>query len=513
MDRVAVVIMAGGRGERFWPKSRAHRPKQFLQLFGEGTLLQQAYHRARRLAPADQVYVVTGDDYRDLVAEQLPEHPRGQVIVEPVGRDTAPCIGLAALVVERQDPGTVMIVLPSDHAILNEDRFVETLQSAARAAASGAYLVTIGIRPTRPETGYGYIQYGEPLAGEGKVHAVRRFAEKPDAETAQRFLMEGDYLWNSGMFAWQAGVIRDAMAAHLPELHHGLERIRPALGTEAEARVLESEFGLLPPISIDFGVMEKADNVLVLPGDFGWDDLGTWAAMPRIGQADEQGNVISGQAVLIDSKDCIVEGGRRLVVGFGVEKLVLVDTEDVLFVSDASRMDQLKRVVAELQARGLEAYLTGEGGMAPVLLPPGPEAASAGVPALPADVDLTTVAIPVNGEVRTIDKPWGREIWWAQTGNYVGKLIQVKAGQALSLQYHEKKQETMLFVAGKGRLVLGERAIDVEAGMAVTIEPGTVHRVIAETDLSFFEVSTPEVEDVVRLEDRYGRTGGDEISR
>ncbi len=504
MGKTAVVIMAGGRGERFWPKSRAHRPKQFLQLFGEGTLLQQAYRRALRLAPPERVYVVTRADYRRLVAEQLPHLAPERLIEEPEGRDTAPCVGLAAVILERRHPDGVMVVLPSDHAILDEERFAAVMGAAARVAAERPVLVTIGIQPTRPETGYGYIQCGEVLDPETGLRAARRFTEKPDAETALRFLVSGDHLWNSGMFAWRIPVIRAAIARHLPDLHAGLEAIAVALGTPAEREVLAAEFARLPRVSIDYGVMEKADNVVVLRGDFGWDDLGTWAAMPRVGQADDQGNVVAGRAVLIDSRDCVVDGGRRLVVGFGIERLVIVDTEDVVFVSAADRADQLKRVVAELRQRGLEAYLTGDGGIAPEVLARQDGSLSA-LDLIPEDVDLTTVAVPAAGPVRVLEKPWGREVWWAVTDRYVGKVIQVRAGEALSLQYHEAKLETVLFVGGCGRLVLGDRTVEVSAGMAVTIPPGTLHRVEAETDLVFFEVSSPETDDVVRVADRYGR--------
>lgn len=500
----AVVIMAGGRGERFWPKSRGHRPKQFLQLFGEGTLLQQAYRRALRLAPPERVYVVTRADYRRLVAEQLPGLAPERLIEEPEGRDTAPCVGLAAVVLERRHPGGVMVVLPSDHAILDEEKFAAVLSTAARVAADRPVLVTVGIQPTRPETGYGYIQCGEVLDPETGLRAVRRFTEKPDADTALRFLMSGEHLWNSGMFAWRIPVIRDAIARHLPELHAGLEAIAAAVGTPAEREVLAAEFPRLPRVSIDYGVMEKAENVVVLRGDFGWDDLGTWAAMPRVGQADDQGNVVGGRAVLIDSRDCVVDGGRRLVVGFGIERLVIVDTDDVVFVSAADRAEELKRVVAELRRRGLDAYLTGDAGIAPEVLADG-QGAGPAAGLVPEGVDLTTVAIRSTGPVRAVEKPWGREVWWAVTDRYVGKVLQVRAGEALSLQYHESKLETLLFVGGRGRLVLGDRTVEVAPGMAVTIPPGTLHRVEAETDLVFFEVSSPETEDVVRVADRYGR--------
>lgn len=553
---VHAVILAGGKGERFWPRSRGQRPKQFLQIFGEGTLLQQAYRRACRLAGAASVWVVTGVEFRMLVTEQLPDLPAGRILLEPLGRDTAPAIGYAALLLEHADPGATMVVLPADHAVFQEDLFCDTLRKAVRAAGDGRFLVTVGIRPTRPETGYGYLQVGDPIAADGMVRAVRRFTEKPDMETAYRFLGSGEYLWNSGMFVWQAASVLDAMARHAPELRAGLEAVAGLLdeaGGDAAAgpvaggapgpgeprwQRLTEAFGRLPRISIDYAILEKADNVAVVPGLFGWDDLGSWSAMSRIGQADEAGNVVSGRALLVESRECVVDGGERLVVTFGVERLVVVDAGDVVFVGDVDRMDQLKQVLAEMRVHGLEAFLarqaipagTGEpggtlvadrvadrgaGGAAGAAGvggksgegsagggSGGESGAFAGASALP-----EFVALSEGAALETVSKPWGREIWWARTDQYVAKLIQVHAGHTMSLQFHRRKRETMLFVSGTGRMRLRDREMAVAPGLVVSVEPGWVHRVEAGTDLLLFEVSTPEVDDVVRLEDRYGRAG------
>lgn len=544
---VHAVILAGGKGERFWPRSRGQRPKQFLRICGEGTLLQQAYRRACRLVGAASVWVVTGVEFRSLVAEQLPDLPAGRILLEPLGRDTAPAIGYAALLLERADPGSTMAVMPADHAVFQEDLFCDTLREAVRAADDGRYLVTVGIRPTRPETGYGYIEVGDPCAADGPVRAVRRFTEKPDMETALRFLSSGEYLWNSGIFVWRAAAVLEAMTRHAPELRAGLaavaglldeagagtqcataggapagEAARPAAGDAPEPgdsrwRRLAEVFGRLPSISIDYAVLEKADNVAVVPGLFGWDDLGSWSAMSRIGQADEAGNVVSGRALLVESRDCIVDGGDRLVVTFGVERLVIVDGGDVVFVGDVNRMDRLKQVLAEMRVHGLEDFLArqaipaGAAGLAGTDEPAGAAVAGRsagagysgsgpGAPALP-----EFAALAESAALETVPKPWGREIWWARTDRYVAKLIQVRAGHAMSLQFHRRKRETMLFVSGTGRMLLGDRELAVSPGLVVSVEPGCVHRVEAGTDLLLFEVSTPEVDDVVRLEDRYGR--------
>lgn len=488
---ISILIMAGGKGERFWPRSRADLPKQFLRLHGAGTLLQETFGRARRLAPAERVFVITPVRYRDLTLRQLPELPPDNLILEPFGRDTAPCIGLGAVFMEHRDRGSVMVVLPADHAIADERRFISAMEVAARTAATGVSLVTVGITPTRPETGYGYIQCGPVLSGEDawKVREVRRFTEKPAREQALAFLASGDYLWNSGMFAWKVSTLRAMIAAHIPWLHEGLERIAPAIGTPRQEAVIREEFSAFRGISIDYGLMERADNVAVIPGDFGWDDVGSWAALERVHERDERGNVIEGRVVAIDTTDCILynpeegaAGSDRLLVTYGVSGLVVVDTPDVLLVADKTQSAHLKQVAEDLRRRGLERYLEGE-----------------------ADARRVVPLKGIPSALRVVEKPWGQEIWWAMTDSYAGKIIEVRAGHALSLQYHNVKLETMLFTRGRGTLSLGERAIPIEEGLCVTIPPGTVHRVAAETDVLFYEVSTPEMDDVVRLADEYGR--------
>lgn len=368
---VSILIMAGGKGERFWPRSRADLPKQFLRLRGAGTLLQETFRRARCLVQADRVFVVTPAAYRGLILGQLPELPPDNLILEPLGRDTAPCIGLGAVCMEQRDPEAVMIVLPADHAIGDEPRFLSVLAAAARTAAGGEHLVTIGITPTRPETGYGYIQCGEALAVEGgrQVLAVRRFAEKPALEQALAFFASREYLWNSGMFAWKVSTIRRMISIHLPWLDEGLERIAAARRSGVEG-VVEREFAAFPSISIDRGLLERAANVVVVPGDFGWDDVGSWASLERVHAPDDQGNVIDGLVLALDTRESILctrpgelsaSAPDRLVVTYGVRGLLVVDTPDVLLVADKGRSADLKQVVGELRRRGLDRYLSTEG--------------------------------------------------------------------------------------------------------------------------------------------------------
>jgi len=360
-----VVIMAGGRGERFWPKSTKDMPKQFLSLWGTGTLLQQAFARALKVTgDAAGVYVITGPDYAGLVRVQLPTLLPENLIIEPAGRDTAPAVGYAAVCLGRRMKDAVMVVLPSDHVVLDDEGFAETLKYAAGVAASGEYLVTIGIRPTRPEEGYGYIECGEPLEMEGlsgtgvhkgdrKVvcYRVRRFTEKPRVDEALAFLKTGRYLWNAGIFVWTISAFKRAVAAHAPLLHEGLSQIERLWKEGSEA--VREKFLTLERRSIDYALMEKAENIAVVPGDFGWDDVGTWAALERIYDKDENGNVIKGEAVAIEASGNIVDNstGDKLFVAFGVRDLVIVNTEYVVLVADKKRSGNLKKVTEVLKGR------------------------------------------------------------------------------------------------------------------------------------------------------------------
>lgn len=489
--------MAGGSGERFWPYSRKEKPKQFLPVAGEGTLLQQAVRRARLLAPWSNIYIVTGSQYLGLVREQVPDLPQENLLVEPVGRDTAPCIALAASILWARDPETVMVVLPSDHIILDEMRFAEVIREAVVTAKETKGLVTIGIRPTRPETGYGYIHVG-PISWmeKGRALRVRKFTEKPDLETAMAFLASGEYLWNSGMFVWEVRVILDALERYLPKLACGMRPIAEAIGTARFEAVLAEHFPRLPKISIDYGVMEKADNVWAVPGDFGWDDLGTWTALERVAGKDADGNLVQGQAVLVDTRETIIrsDSDNKLVVTFGLKDTLVVDTPDVLLVADKKRAQDLKAVLNELRRQGLDRFLQR-------LTTPGPR----GKGEERGGEDLCTL---LAREHPTKEKPWGKEIWWSVTEAYAGKILYIRAGHSLSKQYHRQKRETMLVIQGRGYVELGEKRIPVEPRKVIDIPPGTVHRIEATTDMILIEISTPELDDVVRLEDVYGRVSG-----
>lgn len=357
---VYAVILAGGTGERFWPLSRQDNPKQFLRLFGEQTMLQQTVSRVAELVEPDHIYVVTGQQYHQQVVSQLSQLPLPNIICEPFGRDTAPAIGLAAEYINRRDPGGTMVVLPADHYITDVHGFHECLDAAFDAAASGEWLVTIGIRPSEPATGYGYIRMGkikEEYAGI-PVYRVLEFKEKPDVERARYYLREGNYLWNSGMFIWRVDLIRSLFMQFLPDVARGLEAIGKSLGTPEHSQVLVKEYRRFPRISVDYGILEKCSQVLVIPARFDWDDVGSWTSWQQHQAADENGNVHQGQnGVFLDTRNSLIYSPERMVATLGVEDLIIVNTDDCLLVCHQDRAQEIKKVVEEMKVAGYHAFL------------------------------------------------------------------------------------------------------------------------------------------------------------
>jgi mannose-1-phosphate guanylyltransferase len=353
------VIMAGGKGARFWPRSRERMPKHLLDILGERTIIRETVDRVRPLVPAERTLIVTGRSHAVELIRQLPEIPPENILIEPVGRNTAPCIGLAALHILKRVSDAVMLVIPSDHRIGNEAAFHRVLLAAGTAAAKGNPLVTIGIRPTGPETGYGYIEQGDLLStvGEDEVYLVRSIREKPIREQAEQFLAKGGFSWNSGMFVWKASAILKAIAQFLPDLHRGLLQIREALGTDREEEVVGMTYAGLQAVSIDYGVMEKAKEVLTVPGDFDWSDLGSWDALWEISKKDEKGNVARGEFIGIDAADSLVHSPGKLVALVGVRDLLVVDTKDALLICRRGRSQEVRKVVDALQKNGLAPYL------------------------------------------------------------------------------------------------------------------------------------------------------------
>ena len=353
------VIMAGGKGSRFWPRSRERRPKHLLDIQGERTIIRETVDRIRPLVPPERTLIVTGRSHAAELIRQLPEIPEENILIEPVGRNTAPCIGLAALHIQKRVSDAVMLVLPSDHRIDDEITFRRILIAAGRAASEGEALVTIGIRPTGPETGYGYIEQGDLYStceGE-KIYTVRSIREKPPLDQAKRFLQQGGFSWNSGMFVWKASTVLEAIRCFLPELHVGLARIREALGTEREDEIVGEVYSAQKAVSIDYGVMEKAENVLVVPGDFGWSDLGSWDALWEVSEKDENGNAVRGSFIGIDAGDSLVHCPGKLVALVGVRDLLVVETDDALLICRRGRSQEIRKVVETLEKSNRKEYL------------------------------------------------------------------------------------------------------------------------------------------------------------
>ena len=354
------VIMAGGIGSRFWPASRKEHPKQFLDVFGNGTLIQNTVARLNGLIPPERCLIVTHERYVEETQKQLPAVPRENILAEPISRNTAPCIAYAATVLAERDDDATMTVLPADHVIGDVAQFHETLRVALDAAQTGGALVTMGIEPTYPATGYGYIQYDGPTdldAEELQAYPVRTFAEKPDRSTAERFIDSGDFLWNSGMFVWRADTILSQIETHLPDTHDAFAPLRGAVGTDAEADAAHDAFQDSPSISIDYGVMERADSVHVVPGSFDWNDVGDWRAVYDMSEKNDLGNVIEGNVIMHNSSRCLVRGGERLVTLVGMHDAVVVDTDDAVLVCNRENSQQVKQVVEYLHANQLDEYV------------------------------------------------------------------------------------------------------------------------------------------------------------
>ena len=348
--KITAVIMAGGRGERFWPKSRNNRPKQFLSLTSDGeTMIQKTVKRLSPLVSAEDIFIVTNAAYADLVNDQLPDVPRENILCEPCAKNTAPCIAFAAAIIQKKYGDAMKLVLPSDHLIGYENIYIKTLQTAIRTAEEGNNLVTIGITPAYPETGYGYINFGKEA---GDAYEVERFVEKPDLPTAKKYLASGKYLWNSGMFVWKASAIMYNMKQFMPEIHDGAVRIGDSYGTDSYEETLIKEFTAFTSESVDFGIMEKASDIYTIPGSFGWDDVGSWLAVERINETDDKKNYFDGDVIAVDSERTTVCGGKRLVAAIGTRDIVIVDTDDVLLVCSKNNTQDVKKVIAQLKEHG-----------------------------------------------------------------------------------------------------------------------------------------------------------------
>ena len=345
--KTTAVIMAGGRGERFWPKSRNSCPKQFLSLTADGdTMIQKTVKRLLPLVDISDIYIVTNAAYTSLVSEQLPDIPKENILAEPAARNTAPCIAFAAAVINKKYDDAVMMVLPSDHLIGLEDLYIHTLKKAVKVAEQGQNLVTIGITPEYPETGYGYINFGDEQDG---AYMVERFVEKPDLPTAEKYLASGKYLWNSGMFVWKLSSIMANIKSLMPDIYEGAVKIGDAFGTPQFSDVLIKEFTAFRSESVDFGIMEKAENIYTIPGSFGWDDVGSWLAVERINKTDSAKNYIEGNVISVGSEHTTICGGKRLIAAVGLEDIIIVDTDDAVLVCSKNSTQDVKKVISKLK--------------------------------------------------------------------------------------------------------------------------------------------------------------------
>ena len=354
------VIMAGGSGTRFWPKSRKKLPKQLLALTSPQSMIQETFARLAKRIPPERITVVASADHAGRIRQHLPTLAPGNVVVEPAGRNTAACIGLATVRIARQDPDGIMVIVPADSYIDPAERFLDVIEAACAAAAIGDTMVVIGIPPTFPATGYGYIQRGALLSDERgiKVFDVRAFKEKPDGETAQRFLSSGQFYWNSGSFIWKVTTILQAFREFMPDLHAALQRIAAGAGTPVEERLVADEYARLKSVSIDYGVMEFARSVKVVEATYRWDDVGCWKSVEEHVERDPNGNVVDAKVEMIDTAGCTIVGEPgHLIATVGIKDLIVVHTPDATLVCHKSRAQDVKKIVDRLAEKGMEEYL------------------------------------------------------------------------------------------------------------------------------------------------------------
>ena len=347
---LCALIMAGGKGTRFWPLSTEEKPKQFLNLIGEETMIQMTVNRIKPIIPIERVFVCTGEMYVDLVKEQLPELPEQNIIIEPEGRNTAPCIALSAFVIKKYYKDANMIVLPSDHLISDEDEFRNVIKNADEfVKANKEAIITLGMEPTRPETGYGYIRYGkdEKVINNHKVIKVDAFVEKPNKEKAKAYIKEGNYLWNGGMFLWSTDNILNQIEKYSNDTYEALKDIEIVANEEIQ-EVINNNYHKTEAISIDYAVMEKSDSIYVVPSRFGWDDVGSWEALDRYREKDEKGNVLVGSAKVVDSHGNLVISSSHDIVVEGLKDIYVIENDGKILVghkSNVANVKELKKII------------------------------------------------------------------------------------------------------------------------------------------------------------------------
>ena len=351
------VILAGGSGSRFWPRSRQDYPKQLLKIFGNESMIRLTVNRLKSMTTASNILIIASEQLCIKMKTELPEIPQENFIVEPSGRNTAPAIGLAAIHVYNRDVNAVMCIYPADHLITETDKFCKIVSNGIEYANNNSALITMGIKPTFPSTGYGYIQIDESLEVNNGIYKVKTFAEKPPIESAKRFLESGDFLWNSGMFIWKAEIILLEMKSYMPELHESLDVIYDSLKEGKYDIVLDREWEIIQPESIDYGIMEKAKNVYSIKADFTWNDMGTWKSVYDVLSKDENGMILQGNVISIQSQNSIIYSQDKLTAVIGVENLAVVNTDDATLIMPLEKAERVKDIVNQLKNSGMDDFL------------------------------------------------------------------------------------------------------------------------------------------------------------
>jgi mannose-1-phosphate guanylyltransferase / mannose-6-phosphate isomerase len=475
------VILAGGSGTRFWPKSREQLPKQLLNINGERTMIQDTLDRISPIVASENIWIITNEKHALETCRQLKatEFNPSQLLTEPIARNTAAAIGYSAYILSKKNPDAIMAVFPADHAITTHKKFLELIEKA-KTVAKNNHLVTLGIKPTSPETGYGYIKQGKSL--EGNAYKVDQFIEKPDKATAEKYLTEGGYYWNSGMFIWKVSVLLNEIKRYLPNLYAQLDKLSKntieVKGPYPFKELNDSGkkiFQSLQPVSIDHGIMESSNNSVVFPANIGWNDVGSWTALADISQKDSKGNVIKGNVFSIENNNSIFYAEERLVATMGLKNMIVVDTSDAVLVCPKDCAQDVKKIVEKIKQEKR------------------PE-----------------VSIAPNSEIR----PWGNYVILKKEANYLVKRIEVLPGESLSLQSHNHRSEHWTIVAGTALVQINESSKTLQANQFIEIPKGAKHRLAnhGNSSLIIIEVQLGEKldeNDITRYADKYGRTSED----